>query len=130
MIVDSSALVAILLREPGHERLLDALLAAPLVEVGAPTVVETGIVLTHRLGDRGRSLLARLLVEAEIGVVDFSARHADAALSAWHRYGRGRHPASLNYGDCLTYAVADVAARPLLCVGSDFPATDLELVVT
>ncbi len=128
MIVDSSALVAVLLQEPGHERVLEALLGARAVGVGAPTAVETGIVLTSRLGAPGRSLLSRLLAEAEIDVVPLTTAHLPLALSAWSRFGKGRHPAALNFGDCLSYAVAQDAGRPLLCVGDDFPRTDLTLV--
>lgn len=127
MIVDSSALVAVLLAEPGHEPVLDALLAATVVGVGAPTAVETGIVLSSRLGAQGRSLLSRLLEEAAVDVLPFTSAHLPVALSAWSRFGTGRHPAALNVGDCLTYAIAQLASQPLLCVGEDFPATDLQL---
>jgi ribonuclease VapC len=128
VIVDSSALVAVLTGEPGHEPVLEALLAAPRVDVGAPTAVETGVVLSARLGELGRSLLSRLLEEARIEVVPFTGAHLPVALSAWSRFGKGRHPAALNFGDCLTYAVAHIAGRPLLCLGDDFSNTDLALV--
>ncbi len=127
MIVDSSALVAVLLGEPGHEPVLQALVAAPVIGVGAPTAVETGIVLSARLGERGHSLLSRLLEETAAEVIPFTSVHLPVALSAWARFGKGRHPAALNFGDCLTYAVARLAERPLLCVGEDSPATDLML---
>lgn len=128
MIVDSSALVAVLLGEPGHEPVLQALVAAPTVGVGAPTAVATGIVLSARLGTQGRSLLYRLLEEAAADVIPFTNAHLPVALSAWNRFGKGHHPAALNFGDCLTYAVAHHSDQPLLCVGEDFPATDLRLV--
>lgn len=130
MIVDSSALVAIIVQEAGHEELLDALLAAGDAAVGAPTVVETGMVLSARLGERGRSLLGRLLAEVRMTVVALDETHVALALSAFDRFGKGRHPAALNFGDCLTYAVAQHARRPLLCVGNDFAQTDLVLVLT
>jgi ribonuclease VapC len=128
VIVDSSALVAVLLREAEHMRLVDALAAAPRVAVGGPTLAETGMVLVSRLGVRGKSLLARLVQEAEIDVVSLGSGHWTVAVDAFAKYGKGRHPAALNFGDCLTYAVARVAAEPLLCAGDDFPKTDVEIV--
>lgn len=127
MIVDSSALVAIALREPRHEELIDRLGAAPLIAVGAPTLVETAIVLSARLRQDARGLLARMIQELGIEVVPFTTAHFGVATEAWLRFGRGRHPANLNFGDCLTYAVAKATGRPLLCVGDDFPRTDLPL---
>jgi len=127
VIVDSSVLVAILLREPGHEDLLDALLAAPRVGVGAATLVETGMVLVSRRERTGRTLLARFVADAGLEVIDLTADHWGVAVDAFARYGKGRHPAKLNFGDCLTYAVAHVADRPLLCVGDDFRRTDAVL---
>ncbi|MGH3828812.1 MAG: type II toxin-antitoxin system VapC family toxin [Pseudonocardiaceae bacterium] len=128
MIVDSSALVAILLAEPGHEVLVDQVARAPVVGVGAPTLAETGIVLAARLGVTGRSLLARLLHEADAETIPFTAAHWPVAVDAFTRYGKGRHPAALNFGHCLTYATCRLAGRPLLCTGEDFPRTDLDLV--
>lgn len=128
MIVDSSALVAILLAEPGREALLDHLARAAVIGVGAPTLAETGIVLTARLGVAGRSLLARLLDEAHIETVPYTAAHWPVAIDAFARYGKGRHPAALNFGDCLTYATCRLTNRPLLCIGDDFPQTDLPVL--
>ncbi len=128
MIVDSSALVAILLAEPGHKVLVDHVARAPLVGVGAPTLAETGIVLTARLGVAGKSLLARLLQEAAAETIACTAAHWPIAVDAFTRYGKGRHSAALNFGDCLTYATCRLAGRPLLCTGDDFPQTDLDVV--
>lgn len=127
MIVDSSAVIAILLKEPGYERLRDCLAASEQVSIGAPTVVESSLVLSARLGRAGKTLLARFLEEAEIEVLEFTADHWMVAADAFIRYGKGRHRAGLNFGDCMTYAVAKLAGEPLLCLGDDFPATDLEL---
>ena len=127
MIVDSSAIVAILLKEPGYERLRDHLAAAQQVSVGAPTVAESSLVLCASLGHAGKTLLARLLQEAGIEVVEFGADHWTVAADAFLAYGKGRHRAGLNFGDCLTYAAAKLAEEPLLCLGDDFSATDLEL---
>lgn len=128
MIVDSSAVIAILLAEPDHGVLQEQLTAAEYARIGAPTVVETSLVLAGRLGELGKSLVARFIEEAELEVVDLTAEHWRVAADAFLRYGKGRHPAALNFGDCLTYAVSKLAAEPLLCKGDDFPATDLAIV--
>lgn len=129
VIVDSSALVAVLLREPGYEAVLDELTEGAAIRVGAPTLVEAGIVLTARIGLVGKTLLARLLAELGAEVVEVGTDHWTVAADAFMRYGKGRHPAALNLGDCLTYAVARVSGDPLLCLGGDFPQTDLALVL-
>jgi ribonuclease VapC len=95
---------------------------------GAPTVVETAVVLRARAGDAGRIALDALLAVADIEVDPFDAGHWRVAESAYARFGKGRHPAALNLGDCFAYASARVAGRPLLCIGDDFPRTDLDLV--
>lgn len=130
MTIDSLAIIAILTKEPGHEELLGLLATAEHVGVGAPTLVETSMVFQARLGPLGKSLLARLASEAEFDIIDFTAEHWSAATDAFAKHGKGRHKAGLNFGDCLTYAVAKVAGRPLLFKGDDFPHTDLELVDT
>ena len=83
--------------------------------------------LSARLRRDARDLLARFLREADVRVVAFDEDHWVAAVDAWLRFGKGRHPARLNFGDCLSYATARLAGEPLLCVGEDFPKTDLEL---
>jgi ribonuclease VapC len=127
VILDSSAVVAILLKEPGYDRLRDHLAASEQVGIGAPTAVESSLVLCSRVGRAGKTLLARFLQEAEVEVVEFTADHWTVAADAFIAYGRGRHRAGLNLGDCMTYAVAKLAGEPLLCLGDDFPATDLRL---
>jgi ribonuclease VapC len=127
VIVDRSAVIAILLKEPGYERLRDRLVASEQVGIGAPTVVESSLVLSNRLGHAGKTLLARFLQEAEVEVVEFTADHWTVAADAFLAYGKGRHRAGLDLGDCMTYAVAKLAGEPLLCLGNDFPATDLQL---
>ncbi len=127
MIVDTSAVIAILFQEPRYEKLAGKIAAAEYVGIGSPTLVETGIVLSARLEDDARPLLTRFLTEAGIAVVSFQETHFGLAVGAWRKYGKGRHPAALNYGDCLSYAVAKAARLPLLCVGNDFPQTDIEL---
>ncbi len=126
MIVDSSALLAIIFREPGFEALLDRLLATDAAAAGAPTLTETGIVLEARLGKDSHGLLERILDEFGVQEIPFGEVHWRVAVEAFRRYGRGRHPASLNFGDCLTYATARLAGEALLCLGDDFSRTDLE----
>ncbi len=127
MILDSSAVVAVVMQEPGHEVLIDKLKGAGRVGIGTPTLTETAIVLSARLGSDARGLIARLLAEGSIVTVPFADAHFGVALDAWLRFGKGRHRAALNFGDCMAYAVARVAQEPLLCTGDDFPKTDLEL---
>ena len=127
MIVDASALVSLLLREPGWERIADALAGHDHAAIGAPTLTETAIVLQAK--GAPASLLPALLQRTGIEVVPFTQHHATVATDAYAMYGRGRHPASLNYGDCMAYAVARLARAPLLFVGNDFAQTDLEPVL-
>lgn len=126
MIVDSSALLAIVFREAGYERLLERMESADAVAAGTPTLAETGIVLHARLGERSRGLLERMLDELGIQEIPFGEVHWREAVDAFRRFGRGRHAASLNFGDCLTYAAAALTAEPLLFVGDDFSETDIE----
>lgn len=125
--VDTSALVAIVLGEVDAEALLDVLQQGPVV-VGAPTLVEAAVVVEARQGpDAARDL--ELLVEGVIErVVAFDAAHARAAVDAWRRFGKDRHPAALNFGDCLSYATAHIAGMPLLFKGNDFSRTDVSAV--
>lgn len=127
MILDSSALVAVLLREHGWQAILGRVAADENAAVGAPTLAETGVVLTARIGRDARTLLTAFVREAGITVVPFVEEHARAAVEAFAKFGKGRHPAGLNFGDCMTYAVAKLAGQPLLCVGDDFPRTDLPM---
>jgi len=125
VIVDGSALVAVVLREPGWERIVARLGAEPNPAIGAPTLAETGLVLTAKLGGRARTVLSRLLQETGLTVIPFGEEHWRVAVDAYARFGKGRHPAALSFGDCLTYAVARLAGQPLLFQGDDFSKTDL-----
>ncbi|MGH3432169.1 MAG: type II toxin-antitoxin system VapC family toxin [Thermocrispum sp.] len=115
-------------RESTAARLVEALRSAPHARIGAPTLVELSAVLTHRAGPKASSLLAAFLQRKNFDVLSFTEAHWRIAQKAYLRYGRGRHPAKLNLGDCFSYATAWVAGEPLLCVGDDFPQTDLDLV--
>ena len=127
MILDSSAIVAIMLQEPAYESLLAKVGEAGTLGVGSPTLVETAIVLSARLATDAQGLVARFIQEADASIIPFGEAHHPTAHQAWIRFGKGRHPAALNFGDCLTYATARLAGEPLLCTGSDFAQTDLEL---
>jgi ribonuclease VapC len=123
--LDSSALVAILFSEPGYLELVDAILEADVVRIGAPTLVETGIVLAGRWGKPVGRELDGLIRELGATIVPFGEADWHRALDASNRYGRGRHPAALNFGDCLAYATAAGAGDTLLFVGKDFRKTDV-----
>jgi ribonuclease VapC len=127
MILDSSAVVTIFLKEPGHETVRRKLIEAQVIAIGAPTLVETAIVMSARLNRDMRGSLARFIEENQVITIPFTEGHYGIAVSAWLKYGKGRHPAALNFGDCMAYAVAKAAEMPLLCVGADFPQTDLTL---
>ncbi len=125
MTLDSSALVAILFAEPGHLDLVDLILQADVVRVGTPTLVETEIVLSARRGKPAATDVQDLLEELHVTVVPFGESDWRAAVRAFEQFGRGRHKAGLNFGDCLSYAVAAVASDSLLFVGDDFKSTDI-----
>jgi ribonuclease VapC len=126
LIVDSSAFVAVVFREPGYEELEQKMNAADVVAIGAPTLFETGMVLTGAFGEAARLSISRLRERLGIVVVPFAETHWEVAADAFFRFGKGRHPAALNYGDCMAYATARIARRPLLFVGNDFAQTDIE----
>jgi len=126
VIIDTSALVAITFAEPGHQELIAKLTGATSAGIGTPTIAETGVVLAARLDRDSRDLVIRLLDEFGIEEVPFGDRHWREAVDAYLRFGNGRHRARLNFGNCLTYAVARLANEPLLFVGDDFRETDLE----
>lgn len=125
MTIDSSALLAILLSEPGYLDLVDVILEGDTARMGAPTMVETGIVLTARRGKASQRELDGLARALGITVVPFGEQEWQTAVAAFHRYGRGRHKAALNFGDCLAYASAAVVGDTLLFVGQDFSHTDI-----
>lgn len=125
MTIDSSALVAVLFSEPGYLDLVDTMLQADAVRVGAPTLVETGMVLAGRRGTATGRELDDLVRELGITIVPFGEAEWQAALQVYARFGRGRHKAALNFGDCMAYATAAVAGDTLLFVGDAFTITDI-----
>lgn len=125
MVIDTSALAAILFDEPECESFLRWIAADEIRLIAAPTRVETGVVLEARKGQHGRSALELLIREAEVETVPFDSEHAELALDAWRRFGKGRHEAGLNFGDCFAYALAAASGEPLLFKGDDFSKTDV-----
>jgi ribonuclease VapC len=125
MIVDTSAAIAIILREHGCEDLADRLLEEAEVGMGTPSLAECGLVLAGKSRLDWATLIGEFKARFGLEEISFSPSHWVVAVEAYERFGKGRHPAKLNFGDCLSYAVARVADRPLLYIGNDFPLTDL-----
>lgn len=126
MVIDASALVAILLGEPEAARFVSAIAADPNRLVGAPTVLEAAAVMLGRKGPQGEIALDALLQRLDIRVVPFTPQAATHARSAYRQYGKGvGSPSVLNYGDCLSYGTALALGEPLLFKGEDFPRTDV-----
>lgn len=125
MVVDSSALLAILLQEPDARAHAEAIEAVEQPIVSAASVIEAGIVLIGREGPGARDALDDLLIAGGFVVVPVDGEQARIALDAFAAYGKGRHAAGLNYGDCFAYALAKATGRPLLYEGGDFAKTDL-----
>ena len=128
MVIDTSALIAILQVEPEADALSRTIVTAARRRMSAATLVEAGIVMQGRFKDDGSNRLDRLLLHLDIVVLPLTAAHADLAREAFRRFGKGRHPAGLNYGDCFAYALAAALAEPLLFVGDDFGQTDVSVV--
>lgn len=119
MVLDSSVVVAIFLREPRAEELIERIQNAEFVFIAAPSLVECVMVLSSRLPRDMRGSVMDVLRRMNVEVVPFTQDHQEAAMEAFLRFGRGRHPAALNFGDCLAYATAAVAGLPLLYTGND-----------
>ncbi|TPK65503.1 type II toxin-antitoxin system VapC family toxin [Mesorhizobium sp. B2-4-19] len=129
MIIDSSALVAVLRAEPGRDQFVQAITSAQRRLIASPTLLETTMVLVGGWQDEIVDRLDAFLRVASIETISFTADHAAVARQAFLRYGKGRHPAALNFGDCIAYAVARLEAMPLLFKGNDFRLTDIEAAV-
>jgi ribonuclease VapC len=127
MVLDASAVLAILTREPAAERLVAVVEADRTRLVSAARVVEASLVLLGRYGEAGDPHLDRLLSSIGAEVVPVGEEQVTLARDAALRFGRGRHPATLNFGDCFSYALAVARGEPLLFVGDDFTQTDVEV---
>jgi ribonuclease VapC len=127
MVIDTSAMMAILTREPSADRLVQAVEADRTRLVSAATVVEASLVLLGRYGEAGDPQLDRLLRGIGAEVVPVGEEQVALARDAALRFGRGRHPAALNFGDCFSYALSVARGEPLLFVGDDFAKTDVEV---
>lgn len=126
MIVDSSAVIAILTREPRAAQLLEALRTSVNPRISAGNWLEVSMVCVSRGLSATSGEIDALPSQLGLGVIAFTPEHAAYAARAFERYGRGRHPAKLNYGDCMAYATAKLAHEPLLYIGDDFTLTDIE----
>ena len=126
MVVGTSALLAILLHEPGHEAFSELLADAEDPLISAATLLEASIVMHAKTGDDGVAVLDELLAAASVRCVAVDRTQALVARHAYVRYGKGRSSAALNYGDCFAYALARLQGRPLLFKGDDFSATDID----
>ena len=125
MVLDSSALIAIISAEPDRDRLSERLAEAEDPVISAATLLEAKIVSEARLGPKGPDLIDKLLKTIAARVVAVDECQAETAFAAWRVYGKGNHPAGLNYGDCFSYALAQTTDRPLLFKGDDFTKTDV-----
>lgn len=126
MIADTSAIVALIMREPEYLRIAQALEASPTTSMSAVSLFELKVVMAS---ERMRTFAHRvdeMLLRYRIGVVPFDAEHVTAAEHAYETYGKGNHPAGLNLGDCASYATATIRQESLLYVGKDFAQTDIE----
>lgn len=127
MVIDTSALAAIFFAEPERDPFLTAITASESRLVSAATVLETGIVVEGRQGEAAGREFDLFVVRADLQIVAVDAEQADLARSAWRKYGKGRHPAALNFGDCFSYALAKASGEPLLAKGTDFASTDIAI---
>lgn len=127
MVIDTSALVAIFFGEPERQRFLDAIVADARRLVSAATILETGMVLEGRQGEAAGREFDLFAVRLSLQIVPFDGEQAEIARSAWRKYGKGRHAAGLNFGDCFSYALAKLTGERLLAKGTGFAATDVTL---
>ena len=129
MIIDSSALFTILLQEPEAERMARVIALDPIRLMAAPTWLEISMGVFLRVGEEGLRSLDLLIAKYHIDVVAMTASHAELARRAFKQYGKGFHPARLNFGDCIVYGLAKETGEPLLFKGKDFSKTDIITVL-
>ena len=129
LVVDTSAVMAVVLREPLGAAVLERLCQAAQPALAAPTRTEILVVALAKLGEIGQERTGAFLEQQAIATVAWDQELADAAAAAFQRFGRGRHPSALNFGDCFSYALAHRLQVPLLFVGNDFSRTDLQVAL-
>ena len=129
MVVDTSALIAILFGEPETESFVQALTDDPKKMISAFNALESAIVIEAKKGEAGGRELDLLLHRARIEIVALNVDQVEIALTTWRKYGKGKHPAGLNIGDCCAYALAKYSGEPLLFKGKDFSQTDIRSVI-
>jgi ribonuclease VapC len=129
VIVDTSAIMAILGKEPEDLAFRQALAGTANNAMSSATLLELQIVAQDRAGSAIEAEVTELLAQAGIEIGPFTAQHAALAIDGWRRYGRGRHPAGLNFGDCIAYALARSRDEPLLFKGDDFAQTDVKAAI-
>jgi ribonuclease VapC len=125
MVIDTSALIAVLLNEPEASRISEAIGLASVRLLSVANFLEAAMVIESRKGEAGGRELDLALYRATIEVIPVDQDQAEIARLAWRRYGKGRHTAGLNYGDCFAYALAKQRRLPLLFHGDDFARTDI-----
>ena len=130
IVLDTSALIALLLKEPDAELLASARVSATAIRMAAPNWLEVAMVAMARRGIDGYQQLKQILERLQVEVVASDRANAEIAFQAWIQYGKGRHPAGLNYGDCFAYALAKQRGEALLYKGNDFSKTDIQSVLT
>ncbi len=128
MVIETSALIAMLLNEPERAQFVAAIDRDPVRLISAVSKFEAGMVMIGRLGFEGAAKLDTLMNDMAAEIMPFTDHHAMIAREAFLRYGKGRHPAGLNFGDCASYALAIAEAEPLLFKGTDFGATDVRVI--
>ncbi len=129
MIIDSSALVAIVFAENDAPALAQAIKNSPQRRVSAASFLETALVVEGRSGAKGGQLFDLFIARSKISIENVTAEQAMIARQAWRDFGKGSgHPARLNFGDCFAYALARITGEPLLCKGNDLSSTDIHLV--
>src|SRR5579863_3631950 len=127
MIIDTSALVAVFFAEPERRAFLESIDRSVTRMISAANVLETGIVLEARRGEAVGREFDLFVVRMNLEIVPVDADQIEIARSAWRKYGKGRHPAALNFGDCFAYALAKAYDEPILAKGTDFRRTDIEV---
>jgi len=128
MVIDTSAVTAVLLHEPERDVMIRQMAGASRVLISSGTLLEASIVIEARRGEAAGRELDLFLHRLKVMTVEVDEEQVEVARAAWRRFGKGRHPAGLNFGDLFAYALARLTGEPLLFTGDDFSRTDVEAV--